>query len=50
VLRAILGRLPEARYVAHYVKCSEIGKRDMCREIARVAQRPAGQLLSRTAA
>jgi general secretion pathway protein A len=37
VLRAILGRLPEARYVSHYVKCSEIGKRDMCREIARVA-------------
>jgi general secretion pathway protein A len=37
VLRAILGRLPEARYVTHYVKCSEIGKRDMCREIARVA-------------
>ena len=40
VLRAILGRLPEARYVTHYVKCSEIGKRDMCREIARVAGVP----------
>jgi len=37
VLRALLARLPEARYVAHYVKCSQIGKRDMCREIARVA-------------
>lgn len=40
ILRAILGRLPEARYVTHYVKCSEIGKRDMCREIARVAGVP----------
>lgn len=40
VLRSILGALPEARYVTHYVKCSEIGKRDMCREIARVAGVP----------
>jgi general secretion pathway protein A len=40
VLRAILGRLAEARYLTHYVKCSEIGKRDMCREIARVAGVP----------
>jgi len=40
VLRAILGSLAEARYVTHYVKCSEIGKRDMCREIARVAGVP----------
>jgi general secretion pathway protein A len=36
VLRATLDRLPEARYVTHYVKCSSISKRDMCREIARV--------------
>lgn len=36
VLRAITARLPEARYRVHYVKCTTIGKRDMCREIARV--------------
>ena len=36
VLRAIKARLPEARYRVHYVKCASIGKRDMCREIARV--------------
>lgn len=40
VLRAVREHLPEARYVTHYVKCSEIGKRDMCREIARVCGVP----------
>lgn len=40
VLRATLEQLPDARYVKHYVKCTDIGKRDMCREIARVAGVP----------
>jgi general secretion pathway protein A len=34
VVRAVMGRLPEARYLTHYVKCTDVGKRDMCREIA----------------
>jgi len=34
IVRAVMARLPEARYVTHYVKCTDIGKRDMCREIA----------------
>lgn len=34
VVRAVMARLPQARYVTHYVKCTDIGKRDMCREIA----------------
>ena len=34
VVRAVMARLPEARYVTHYVKCTDISKRDMCREIA----------------
>ena len=34
LLRALVARLPEARYRIHYVKVSSIGKRDMCREIA----------------
>lgn len=34
VVRAVMGRLSEARYMTHYVKCADIGKRDMCREIA----------------
>jgi len=36
VIRSVMARLPEARYHLHYVKCTNIGKRDMCREIARV--------------
>jgi general secretion pathway protein A len=40
VLRAVRARLPEARYRVHYVKCTSIGKRDMCREIARVCAIP----------
>jgi type II secretory pathway predicted ATPase ExeA len=43
VLRWVAAHLPEARYRVHYVKCTSIGKRDMCREIARVcAVPPAG--------
>jgi general secretion pathway protein A len=40
VLRWITARLPEARYRVHYVRCTSIGKRDMCREIARVCSVP----------
>jgi len=43
VLRSVITCLPEARHRVHYVKCTNIGKRDMCREIARVcAVPPAG--------
>jgi general secretion pathway protein A len=34
LLRALVARLPEARYRTHYVKVTSLGKRDMCREIA----------------
>ena len=34
VLRAVRARLAEARYSVHYVKCTDISKREMCREIA----------------
>lgn len=34
VLRALIDRLPEARYRVHYVKVTNLSKRDMCREIA----------------
>lgn len=34
VLRAVIGRLPEARYRTSYVKVTGLSKRDMCREIA----------------
>ena len=40
VLRAVRAQLPEARYRVHYVTCASIGKRDMCREIARVCGLP----------
>lgn len=40
VVRAVMARLPQARYVTHYVKCTDIGKRDMCREIACVCGVP----------
>lgn len=36
VLRALIHRLPEARYRVHYVKVTSLSKRDMCREIATV--------------
>lgn len=43
VLRSVIACLPEARHRVHYVKCTSIGKRDMCSEIARVcAVPPAG--------
>ena len=34
LVRALLGKLPEARYRTHYVKVTNLSKRDMCREIA----------------
>jgi general secretion pathway protein A len=34
LLRALLDRLPEARYRTHYVKVTDLSKRDLCREIA----------------
>jgi general secretion pathway protein A len=43
VLRALVTRLPEARYKTHYVKGANLSKRDMCREIATVlGTQPAG--------
>ncbi len=36
VLRALIDRLPEARYRVHYAKVTNLSKRDMCREIATV--------------
>jgi len=36
VLRALIDRLPEARYRVHYVKVTDLSKRDMCREITTV--------------
>ena len=34
LLRALKDALPDARYRVHYVKVTELSKRDMCREIA----------------
>jgi len=43
LLRALVARLPEARYRTHYVKVTDLGKRDLCREIAAAADAtPAG--------
>jgi len=43
LLRAVIARLPEARYRVHYVKVTGLSKRDMCREIAcAVGLPPAG--------
>ncbi len=43
LLRALLHRLPSARYRTHYVKVTDLSKRDMCREIATaVGATPAG--------
>jgi len=36
LLRALVDRLPEARYQVHYVKITSLSKRDLCREIATV--------------
>jgi general secretion pathway protein A len=43
LLRAIVHRLPDARYRTHYVKVTGLSKRDMCREIAAaMGLQPAG--------
>lgn len=43
LLRALVDRLPEARYRTRYVKVPDLSKRDLCREIARVTSlTPAG--------
>ena len=43
LLRALIERLPEARYRVHYFKITALGKRDLCREIAHgVGLDPAG--------
>lgn len=43
LLRAVRHQLPEARYRVHYVKVTELSKRDLCREIATaVGVTPAG--------
>jgi type II secretory pathway predicted ATPase ExeA len=43
LLRALIARLPEARYRVHYFKVTALGKRDLCREIAHgVGLDPAG--------
>lgn len=43
LLRAVRARLPEARYRVHYVKVTDLSKRDLCREIATaIGVRPAG--------
>lgn len=34
LLRALRSHLPEARYRVHYVKVSDLSKRDLCREVA----------------
>ena len=36
MLRALMDRLPEARYRVHYIKVTHLSKRDMCREISNV--------------
>lgn len=38
ILRALMDRLPEARYRVHYVKVTHLSKRDMCREISTVTK------------
>ena len=40
VLRAVIAKLPEARYRVHYVKVTSLSKRDMCREIAHAVGLP----------
>ncbi len=43
LLRTLMARLPEARYRVHYVKVTDLSKRDFCREIATaVGAEPAG--------
>lgn len=43
ILRSLTDRLPETRYRVHYVKVTDLSKRDLCREIAEaVGAEPAG--------
>ena len=43
LLRALVARLPETRYRVHYVKVTDLSKRDLCREMASaVGAEPAG--------
>lgn len=43
LLRALKAKLPEARYHVHYLKVTDLSKRDLCREIAvAVGAEPAG--------
>ena len=43
LLRALVSQLPEARYRVHYVKVTDLSKRDLCREIAvATGAKPAG--------
>jgi type II secretory pathway predicted ATPase ExeA len=43
LLRRLVSRLPETRYRLHYVKVTDLSKRDLCREITAVAgAEPAG--------
>lgn len=43
LLRTLAARLPDARYRVHYVKVTDLGKREMCRELATAAgAHPAG--------
>lgn len=43
LLRSLKEQLPDARYRVHYVKVTELSKRDLCREIASATGvRPAG--------
>lgn len=43
LLRNLISRLPETRYHVHYVKVTDLSKRDLCQEIAVVAgAEPAG--------
>ncbi len=37
LLRALRARLPETRYLVHYVKVTDLSKRDLCRDISVVA-------------
>jgi len=43
MLRSLRSKLPETRYQAHYLKVTDLSKRDFCREIAvAVGAEPAG--------
>jgi general secretion pathway protein A len=40
LLRALCARLPETRYRVHYVKVTDVSRRDLCREIAAAVDLP----------